>query len=64
MSEEVLVEFTPNDLRYYYDCVRLHSEGENLMVPCHGYPVMNEVELPTSVANGASASSFRPQFST
>lgn len=53
MSEEVLVEFTPNDLRYYYDCVRLHSEGENLMVPCHGYPVMNEVELPTNVDLGS-----------
>ena len=27
MSEEILIEFTPNDLRYYYDCVRLHSEA-------------------------------------
>ena len=53
MAEEVLIEFTPNDLRYYYDCVRLHSEGENLMVPCHGYPVMNEVELPTHVDLGS-----------
>lgn len=53
MAEEVQIEFTPNDLRYYYDCVRLHSEGENLMVPCHGYPVMNEVELPTQVDLGS-----------
>ena len=53
MSEQVEIEFTPNDLRYYYDCVRLHSEGENLMVPCHGYPVMNEVELPTHVDLGS-----------
>ena len=26
MSEEVVVEFTPDSLRYFYDCVRLHSQ--------------------------------------
>eukprot|EP01052_Picozoa_sp_SAG31_P009724 SAG31_NODE_517_length_14689_cov_5.110487_15_plen_143_part_00 len=26
MSEEVVVEFTPDSLRYFYDCIRLHSQ--------------------------------------
>jgi hypothetical protein len=53
MSEEVTVEFTPSDLRYYYDCIRLHTQDENLVVPCHGYPVMNELELPKRVEFGS-----------
>jgi hypothetical protein len=53
MCEEVSIEFTPDDLRYYYDCVRLHSDGENLVVPCHGYPVMNDVQtLPRQIDFG------------
>lgn len=53
MCEEVTIEFTPDDLRYYYDCLRLHSEGENLAVPCHGYPVANDVRIPRSVDFGS-----------
>ena len=38
--------------RYYYDCVRLHSEKENLLVPIHAYPVMNEVVFPRRIDFG------------
>jgi len=55
MCEEITVEFTPRDHTYYYDCVRFHSEGENLSLPCHGYPVVSDVRLPSDVDFGTCA---------
>ena len=56
MAETLLIDFVPDEWRYYYDAVRLFSEsGETLMVPIHAYPVMNRVELPKSIDFGACA---------
>ncbi|GMH34242.1 hypothetical protein BSKO_02076 [Bryopsis sp. KO-2023] len=52
MCEEVEIEFHPKEWRYYYDCIRVHSEGENLLVPIHGYPTMNESRFPSQVDFG------------
>lgn len=41
VSEDVYISFTPDSYKYYYDCVRIHCEGEKLLVPIHGYPVIN-----------------------
>ncbi len=41
VSEDVYIQFTPDSYKYYYDCMRLHCEGEKLLVPIHGYPVIN-----------------------
>ncbi|CAM9373948.1 unnamed protein product, partial [Discosporangium mesarthrocarpum] len=38
-SEVIVVDFHPREYRYHYDCVRLHTDGENLLVPLHAYPV-------------------------
>lgn len=38
-SEVITVDFHPRDHRYHYDCLRLHTDSENLLVPLHAYPV-------------------------
>lgn len=55
MSEDLYIEFKPNAWRYYYDCVRVHCEDENLLIPIHAYPVINEVVFPKVLDFGASA---------
>ena len=55
MSEDLYIEFKPNAWRYYYDCVRIHCEDENLLIPIHAYPVLNEVVFPQVLDFGAHA---------
>ena len=55
MSEDIFIEFKPNAWRYYYDCIRLHCEGENLLIPIHAYPVLNDVVFPRVLDFGTRA---------
>ena len=41
VSEDIYVTFEPNDYKYYYDHIRIHCDGQNLLVPVHGFPVIN-----------------------
>lgn len=38
-SEVISVDFHPREHRYHYDCIRLHTDSENLLIPLHAYPV-------------------------
>lgn len=55
MSTDLIIEFAPTEWRYYYDCVRVHADKENLLVPIHGYPVMNDVIFPKIIDFGVTA---------
>ena len=53
MWEEVIIEFTPDEHRYYYDSIRVVSPGSDpVVVPIHGYPVVNTAHFPTAIDFG------------
>mmetsp|Transcript_19689 Transcript_19689/g.14428 ORF Transcript_19689/g.14428 Transcript_19689/m.14428 type:complete len:158 (+) Transcript_19689:182-655(+) len=42
ISEDIYVQFTPNDdYKYYYDSIRIHCEGDKIVIPMHAFPVIN-----------------------
>lgn len=56
ISEDIYVQFTPNDeYKYFYDSIRIHCEGDKILIPIHAYPVINTKKdqlLPASIDIG------------
>lgn len=50
LGDTITIEFVPTEYRYYYDCVRVQTEDENLLIPIHAYPTMNTTLFPRQVS--------------
>ncbi|XP_055084714.1 cilia- and flagella-associated protein 221 [Periophthalmus magnuspinnatus] len=56
LAYTVKIHFCPDEWRYFYDSVRVHCKNEeNLLIPVHAYPVINDLHIPPRIDLPATA---------
>lgn len=41
--EDIYIQFTPGDtFKYFYDSIRIHAEGDKIIIPLHAFPIINK----------------------
>lgn len=53
MSQKITVCFNPSEYKYYFDCIRIHCDNDDLQIPIHGYPVVNDIKFPRWLTFGS-----------
>jgi hypothetical protein len=52
LAEVLAIDFEPTERRYHFDCIRIFTEADNLLIPIHAYPVLNKVQFPSRLDFG------------
>jgi hypothetical protein len=52
LSQKILVKFKPTEYKYYNDILKIRGKEKTLLIPLHGYPVLNKVEFPSQITFG------------
>jgi len=43
IAEDIYVQFTApgSEYKYFYDAIRIHCDGDKILIPIHAFPVIN-----------------------
>jgi len=54
MSEDLYINFKPFEWKYYYDTIKvlIGIDDENITIPVHGYPAINDLKIPRFIDFG------------
>ena len=52
MAQKIKLTFLPEEFKYYYDAIKIRGEHQNLLVPIHGYPIINKIDFPSNFSFG------------
>ena len=54
LCQKFKIIFAPEEYKYYYECIRVHTKEQDLLIPIHGYPVLNKISFPREISFGFS----------